>query len=52
MTDREKILEILENTEILIFVNQPDYIEVENDSFGENIAFDFSKSGKLLSIRG
>lgn len=50
MTDREKILEILKKTDITIFVNQPCYVEVENASIGENICFDFSKSGKLLSI--
>lgn len=50
MTDREMILEILKKTDITVFVNQPEYIEVENNSFGENISFDFSKSGKLLSI--
>ena len=52
MTDREMILEILKKADITVFVNQPCYIEVENDRrIGDAaICFDFSKTGELLSI--
>lgn len=51
MTDREMILEILKKADITVFVNQPCYLEVENNRLdGDYISFDFSKSGKLLSI--
>ena len=50
MTDRQIILEILIKAGIKIFVNHPYDIEIENGAVGENISFEFSESGKLLSI--
>lgn len=51
MIEREMILEILKKADITIFANQPCYLKIENDrSGGEHIIFEFSETGKLLSI--
>lgn len=51
MTDRELLDILLSHLDgQTTHCNQSDYVEIENACFGEDIAFEFDKNGKIVKI--
>lgn len=49
-TDRETLLEIFKRAGVNIVYEQDDYIEVEPETYGENIGFDFDSQGNFKKL--
>ena len=49
-TDRETLLEISKRAGVNIVYEQDDYIEVEPETYGENVGFDFDSQGNLKKL--
>lgn len=46
-TDKETLLEIFKRAGVNIVYEQDDYIEVEPETYGENVGFDFDSQGNF-----
>lgn len=49
-TDRETLLEIFKRAGVNIVCKQDNYIEVEPETYGENVGFDFDSQGNLKRL--
>ena len=49
-TDRETLLEIFKRAGVNIVYEQDDYIEVEPETYGENVGFDFDSQGNFKKL--
>ena len=49
-TDKETLLEIFKRAGVNIVYEQDDYIEVEPETYGENIGFDFDSQGNFKKL--
>lgn len=49
-TDRETLLEIFKRAGVNIVYEQEDYIEVEPETYGENVGFDFDSQGNFKKL--
>lgn len=49
-TDREILLEIFKRAGVNIAYEQEDYIEVEPETYGENVGFDFDSQGNFKKL--
>ena len=49
-TDREILLEIFKRAGVNIAYEQDDYIEVEPETYGENVGFDFDSQGNFKKL--
>ena len=49
-TDRETLLEIFKRVGVNIVYEQDDYIEVEPETYGENVGFDFDSQGNFKKL--
>lgn len=49
-TDREILLEIFKRAGVNIVYEQDDYIEVEPETYGENVGFDFDSQGNFKKL--
>lgn len=49
-TDRETLLEIFKRTGVNIVYEQDDYIEVELETYEENVGFDFDSQGNFKKL--
>ena len=49
-TDRETLLEIFKRAGVNIVYEQDDYIEVEPETYGENVCFDFDSQGNFKKL--
>ena len=49
-TDRETLLEIFKKAGVNIVYEQDDYIEVEPETYGENVGFDFDSQGNFKKL--
>ena len=49
-TDRETLLEIFKRAGVNIAYEQEDYIEVEPETYGENVGFDFDSQGNFKKL--
>lgn len=51
MTDRELLDILLSHLNYQqISINQKNYVELQNSSFGDNIVFEFDENGKITYI--
>lgn len=50
MTDRERIIEMMERTGQELLYGDETYLEYENANVGENIGFYFNEDGSLRRI--
>lgn len=51
MTDRELLDILLSHLDFQqICVDQKDYVEIQNGSYGDNIGFEFDENGKITNI--
>ena len=49
-TDREILLEIFKRAGVNIAYEQDDYIEVEPETYGENVGLDFDSQGNFKKL--
>ena len=49
-TDKEILLEIFKRAGVNIVYEQDDYIEVEPETYGENVGFDFDSQGNFKKL--
>ena len=49
-TDRDILLEIFKRAGVNIVYEQDDYIEVEPETYGENVGFDFDSQGNFKKL--
>lgn len=49
-TDRETLLEIFKRAGVNIVYEQDDYIEVEPETYKENVGFDFDSQGNFKKL--
>lgn len=49
-TDRETLLEIFKRAGVNIVYEQDDYIEVEPETYGKNVGFDFDSQGNFKKL--
>lgn len=49
-TDKETLLEIFKRAGVNIVYEQDDYIEVEPETYGENVGFDFDSQGNFKKL--
>lgn len=49
-TDRETLLEIFKRAGVNIVYEQDDYIEVEPETYGENVGFNFDSQGNFKKL--
>lgn len=49
-TDRETLLEIFKRAGVNIVYEQDDYIEVEPETYGENVGFDFDSQRNFKKL--
>lgn len=49
-TDRETLLGIFKRAGVNIVYEQDDYIEVEPETYGENVGFDFDSQGNFKKL--
>lgn len=51
MTDRELLDILLSHLYFQqICVDEKDYVEIQNGTYGENIGFEFDENGKIINI--
>lgn len=49
-TDKETLLEIFKRAGVNIVYKQDDYIEVEPETYGKNVGFDFDSQGNFKKL--
>ena len=49
-TDRDILLEIFKRAGVNIIYEQEDYIEVEPETYGEGVGFDFDSQGNFKKL--
>lgn len=49
-TDREILLEIFKRAGVNIVYEQDDYIEVEPETYGESVGFEFDSQGNFKKL--
>lgn len=49
-TDKETLLEIFKRAGVNIVYEQDNYIEVEPETYGENVGFDFDSQGNFKKL--
>lgn len=49
-TDYETMLEIFKRSGVNIVCEQDDYIEIEPETYGENVGFDFDGHGNFKKL--
>lgn len=49
-TDRDILLEIFKRAGVNIIYEQDDYIEVEPETYGEGVGFDFDSQGNFKKL--